>query len=597
MDYLYWDAELRGVGAPPEHGEHERQDRVPPRHRDAEPGPGDLVAEHHRRLEDLVEQLARRDAAGVRRGAGGRAPPTSRARCRRGRAPIPAPIEHRERRRAPPARGAARRAAAARARSRPRAASAARCRAGRGRARRDTGSARRRSEQRRRAGRRAERPALQPGQRAGPRAGRGGGAVRSTFFRPLRDCRPSTTGPRLASRPNAAAASSTGARALPRRAPPMTRQAGAPRPRAPRRPRLRRGWRSRSAAVASAPGPGRGCYLLEASPPLTGGPGRGDRAPHRASSSPTPRGSGGACCAPRPAASTPRPSSCSSPARCRSPCAGAAFATGPFYCRTSGRPGSTWPIFDDLDARLRRQARARRCAHRGAGGRRSTCSASSGCSTPPPPPGAGPAAARTTRSSWRWPAGRLPDRGLGRRRRRRPRPGAGGLLRRAGPVARNVVRDRAREGLVGPPEADVFFAAGAPAEHEQAFARGLCRRPGSRPVRRWPVPGAERLASGGGRGRAAPARRGAGCRRAAPAPPWSGRCRRAPRPRRRPGSRPCSMPGSSRVGDAVVLAGAGDAVAALLRLRGGDRRSGERHRRRQNQVPKLHAALQCCPRA
>ena len=39
-------------------------------------------------------------------------------------------------------------------------------------------------------------------------------------------------------------------------------------------------------------------------------------------------------------------------------------------------------------------------------------------------------------------------------------------------IARNVVRDRAREGLVGPPEADVFFTAGTPAEHEQAFAAG-----------------------------------------------------------------------------------------------------------------------------
>ena len=66
--------------------------------------PGDLVAEHDRRLEDLVEQLARVDAADDRARCRCRGPATSPARCRRGRAPIPAPTsiasaaERRERR-------------------------------------------------------------------------------------------------------------------------------------------------------------------------------------------------------------------------------------------------------------------------------------------------------------------------------------------------------------------------------------------------------------------------------------------------------------------------------------------------------------------
>ena len=39
-------------------------------------------------------------------------------------------------------------------------------------------------------------------------------------------------------------------------------------------------------------------------------------------------------------------------------------------------------------------------------------------------------------------------------------------------ISRNVTRDRARKGLVGPPEADVFFAVGSIAAHEAAFKRG-----------------------------------------------------------------------------------------------------------------------------
>jgi predicted metalloprotease len=155
-----------------------------------------------------------------------------------------------------------------------------------------------------------------------------------------------------------------------------------------------------------------------------------------------------------------------------SPCAGAAFATGPFYCRAARSAGFDLAYFDELGARLRRQAEigdalivarvvaahvqgelgvldAAAVARRGAGARalealEEALALHADCLT-------GVWAASAAGGLGPVPAGFY-----------------GELVR----ISRNVTRDRARAGLVGPPEADVFFAAGSIEAHEAAFKQG-----------------------------------------------------------------------------------------------------------------------------
>ena len=330
-----------GVGAQPQPGEAERRSAFQPAIDMPEQAPGDLVAEHHRRREDPVEQLARRVAPRARARCRWSGPATRPARRRRGR--------RRSRRRpaspAPPRSASPRRGQASI--SEPehdgdaRAASAAAGRDGRGRGRRDTG----------RRGRRGAAPASRASARA---RGAAGGSPRrpecrrsrptceswsgrSTFASDLcASVGPNHHGTATASRPIAGAGQNREARGT------MATQRSDPKPAAAAARRSRwRGLAAHAARDRRRPGPGAGPTRRPGGRHAgRGRPRRGDRPPHRGSLrrrpgglAPADRGRGAAL---RAGASL-----CSSPRATGTPCAGGARFPGRSTARRPATAGST----------------------------------------------------------------------------------------------------------------------------------------------------------------------------------------------------------------------------------------------------------------